>query len=63
MRTSVTYNATVTWPELVDFLDEKYLELLCKRLHVSRENISRVPFILSHTRNDALLFFNEVEHE
>ena len=62
MKISVTYNATVSWSELVDFLDEKYLELLCKRLHVSREDITRVPFILSHARQDALLFFNEVEY-
>lgn len=56
MIQTLTYGVDVSWPELVDFLDEKYLELLCKRLHVSRDEISRVPFILSSGRNDAISF-------
>ena len=60
MVQTLTYNVDVSWSELVDFLDEKYLDLLCKRLHVDRENISCVPFILSQ-RENALCFFNCVE--
>ena len=60
MIRTLTYGVDISWSELVDFLDEKYLDLLCSRLHVSRENISKVPFILS-TRGDALSFFNVVE--
>lgn len=63
MKRSITYNVTIPWTEIVDFLDEKYLELLCERLHVSRDNLRDVPFISSHSRQDALLFFNEVECE
>lgn len=63
MKRSITYNVIISWTELIDFLDEKYLELLCQRLHVSRDKLRDVPFILSHTRDDALLFFNEVECE
>ena len=35
MVQTLTYNVDVSWAELVDFLSEEYLELLCKCLHVS----------------------------
>ena len=60
MVQTLTYFVDVSWSELVDFLSEEYLALLCKRLHVSREDIARVPFILSN-RDNALCFFNTVD--
>lgn len=58
---SLTYNVDVSWSELVEFLDENYLELLCERLHVSRENIALVPFVLSQGKENRICLFNDVE--
>lgn len=61
IKQSLTYGVDIPWSQLVDFLDEKFLDLICKRLHVNREQLARVPFIVSGSDASVLHFFNVVD--
>ena len=61
MKQSLTYGVDIPWSQLVDFLDEKFVDLMCKRLHVNRERLARVPFIVSGSDASVLQFFNVVD--
>ena len=60
MKQSVTYGVDIRWSQILDFLDDKFVDLMCKRLHVNRDQLSKVPFIVSDSSQDVLSFFNVV---
>lgn len=50
MRCIREYSVKISLSELFDFLNDEYVELLCKRLHVSREDVSNL-FVFDVSQN------------
>lgn len=61
MRYIKNYTVHISLSELLDFLPQDYIELLCKRLHVSVEEFSKLNVFEAPREHSSFMITHSVE--